>query len=50
MTAQLSYDARAISETAAAEFLQVLKLYLENPAALVISSPGTQVQTRAYAN
>ncbi|KAL1461447.1 hypothetical protein WDU94_013346 [Cyamophila willieti] len=50
MTAQLSYDARAISETAAAEFLQVFKLYLENPAALVLSSPASQVKTQAYAN
>uniref|UniRef100_A0A8D8TP10 Dihydrolipoamide acetyltransferase component of pyruvate dehydrogenase complex n=1 Tax=Cacopsylla melanoneura TaxID=428564 RepID=A0A8D8TP10_9HEMI len=50
MTAQLSYDARAISETAAAEFLQVFKLYLENPAALVLSSPATHIKTQAYAN
>lgn len=36
MTSTLSYDARAISESAAADFLEIFQLLLENPANILI--------------
>lgn len=38
MTSTLSYDAQAISESAAADFLEKLQTYLQNPASLFMAS------------
>lgn len=38
MTATLSYDSRAISESAACDFLETFKGLLQTPASLILSS------------
>jgi len=38
MTATLSYDARAISESAASDFLETIQQLLQNPASILIGS------------
>lgn len=43
MTSTLSYDARAVGEDEVAEFMAVLKGYLQNPAALMLPQ---QTKTR----
>lgn len=48
MTAMLSYDARAISESAAADFLETLQFLLENPAA-ILSGGNIKKKARAVA-
>lgn len=42
MTATLSYDARAISESAASDFLETLQGLLQAPASLLLTSPAAK--------
>jgi len=42
MTATLSYDSRAISESAASDFLETLQGLLQAPASLLLTSPAAQ--------
>lgn len=42
MTATLSYDARAISESAASDFLETFRGLLQSPASLILSSANKQ--------
>jgi len=42
MTATLSYDSRAISESAASDFLETLQGLLQAPASLLLTSPANK--------
>lgn len=42
MTATLSYDSRAISESAASDFLETLQGLLQTPASLLLTSPANK--------
>jgi len=42
MTATLSYDSRAISESAASDFLETLQGLLQAPASLLLISPSNK--------
>ena len=43
MTSTLSYDGRAISESAAADFLEMFQLLMENPANILVGSSPERV-------
>ena len=46
MTSTLSYDSRAISESAASDFLETIQWLLQNPVNIVI---GASKKARKYA-
>lgn len=48
MTSTLSYDARAISESAAADFLETLQILLHNPANLLLGLPPKKQRSVAH--
>lgn len=49
MTSTLSYDARGVDEASAAEFLGILKGYLQSPASLLLPSQSSPRVTQAVA-